>query len=92
MLFSLVDSTTRASRSVLTKASSRSALPTVLAAEGTDVLHSVLFMQACGFLARTKYYAAWGFAECAMIVSGLGYDPETGKWNRGRNVYIRQIE
>ena len=27
-----------------------------------------------------------------MIVSGLGYDPESGKWNRGRNVMIRQIE
>ena len=27
-----------------------------------------------------------------MIVSGLGYDPEVGKWNKGRNVRIRQIE
>jgi len=27
-----------------------------------------------------------------MILSGLGYDPEAGKWTRGRNVRIRQIE
>lgn len=31
-------------------------------------------------------------SESAMIVSGLGYDPSTRKWNRGRNVMIRQIE
>ena len=31
-------------------------------------------------------------SEAGMIVSGLGWDPEECKWNRGRNVQIREIE
>lgn len=31
-------------------------------------------------------------SESGMIISGLAYDPDTGKWTRGRNVMIRQIE
>ncbi|KAK4696325.1 hypothetical protein P7C70_g8396, partial [Phenoliferia sp. Uapishka_3] len=50
------------------------------------------FMQCCGFLARTKYYAVWCIAESACIVSGLGYNPATKKYDASRNVRIRSIE
>lgn len=53
---------------------------------------SILFMQVAGLIARTKYYAVWNFAECAMIISGLAYNPESGKWDGGRNVRIFTIE
>lgn len=55
-------------------------------------LHNLLFVVAAGFLCRTKYYAVWCFCEAAVIVSGLGWDPEVKKYNRGRNVEIRHIE
>lgn len=31
-------------------------------------------------------------SEAAVIVSGMGWDPEVKKYNRGRNVEIRHIE
>lgn len=43
----------------------------------------LLLMMALGLSVRS---------EAGMIVSGLGWDPEECKWNRGRNVQIREIE
>lgn len=55
------------------------------------------FVQFCGFVARTKYYAVWSLSEGACILTGLGfngYDPKTGRtlWNRVRNINILAIE
>jgi len=50
------------------------------------------FMNVAGFVARTKYYGVWCIAEAALILSGLGYNPQTGKYDAARNVRIRNIE
>ncbi|RXK37066.1 lysophospholipid acyltransferase [Tremella mesenterica] len=55
------------------------------------------FVQVAGFIARTKYYAAWSLSEGACILTGIGfngYDPRTGRtlWNRVRNIDIVAIE
>ncbi|KAI8824236.1 MBOAT, membrane-bound O-acyltransferase family-domain-containing protein [Fimicolochytrium jonesii] len=60
-------------------------------------VYRALFIQGCGFVARTKYYAAWKMAEACCILAGLGYngtDPKTGKplWNRVQNISIRSLE
>lgn len=51
-----------------------------------------LFMNFGGFIARTKYYAVWCVAESSFILSGLGYNPMTKKYDASRNVRIRSIE
>ncbi|KAL8279887.1 hypothetical protein RQP46_007737 [Phenoliferia psychrophenolica] len=50
------------------------------------------FMNVAGFIVRTKYYAVWCIAESACILSGLGYNPATKKYDASRNVRIRSIE
>ena len=57
----------------------------------------LLYVQACGVVARFKYYAVWELTEGAIILCGLGFngfDPTTGRtrWNRCRNVDILRIE
>ncbi|KEI42328.1 uncharacterized protein L969DRAFT_14532 [Mixia osmundae IAM 14324] len=53
---------------------------------------TVLWMNAAGFFARTKYYAVWTFAEAACIASGIAWNPRSGKYDGSRNVKIRSIE
>ena len=57
----------------------------------------LVWIQAAGFMARTKYYGIWSLTDGACILSGLGFngvDPKTGKnkWNRCRNIDIPKIE
>ncbi|KAK9897212.1 MBOAT-domain-containing protein [Cystobasidium minutum MCA 4210] len=62
------------------------------ASERHSFWYNLLFVEIAGFMCRTKYYAVWCFCEAGVIVSGLGWDPEVKKYNRGRNVEIRGIE
>ncbi|KAM0749795.1 MBOAT-domain-containing protein [Meredithblackwellia eburnea MCA 4105] len=54
--------------------------------------YKFFFMNLSGFVCRTKYYAVWCIAESAFIVSGLGFNPVTKKYDASRNVRIRSIE
>ncbi|EPQ28369.1 uncharacterized protein PFL1_04196 [Pseudozyma flocculosa PF-1] len=65
--------------------------------DGYKWYQRILYVQAAGFMARTKYYGIWSLTNGACVMSGLGYygiDPATGKtkWNRCRNVDIASIE
>lgn len=51
---------------------------------GTSYAESLLFLIHSELI--------YHYSEAAVIVSGLGWDPEVKKYNRGRNVEIRHIE
>ncbi|KAI9034172.1 MBOAT, membrane-bound O-acyltransferase family-domain-containing protein [Hyaloraphidium curvatum] len=63
-----------------------------------------MFLSACGFQARTKFYTAWKLAEGACVMIGLGWngveevdDGRGGKrkkvrWDRVSNVHPSKIE
>ena len=57
---------------------------------------SIAFIQLCGTIERTKYYALWTLTEGASIVTGLGfsgYGPNGETlWNDAANVDIPNIE
>ncbi|THH12341.1 hypothetical protein EW145_g8 [Phellinidium pouzarii] len=61
-----------------------------------NLLYRIVFIQLCGFIERTKYYAIWTMTEGASILTGLGfsgYGPNgESLWNDAANVDIPNIE
>ncbi|KAI8610637.1 MBOAT, membrane-bound O-acyltransferase family-domain-containing protein [Chytriomyces sp. MP71] len=55
-----------------------------------------LFMQACGLVARSKFYTAWLLSEGACNLVGIGYSglDKNGEpqWDRARNVSVLGFE
>ncbi|DAZ96268.1 TPA: hypothetical protein N0F65_008301 [Lagenidium giganteum] len=51
-----------------------------------------LFMCVHVMLFRFRFYVAWSLAEAASALAGVGYVPETGKWNGITNNDILCVE
>ncbi|KAH7105600.1 endoplasmic reticulum protein [Auriculariales sp. MPI-PUGE-AT-0066] len=58
--------------------------------------YRIFFMQAAGFSARTKYYAAWKICEGACILTGVGFsgwnDKGISLWRGASNVEPLKLE
>ncbi|TFY69479.1 hypothetical protein EVJ58_g386 [Rhodofomes roseus] len=59
-------------------------------------LYRIVYLQFCGFIERTKYYAIWTLTEGASILTGLGFTGfnSNGKstWKGAANVDMMNIE
>ncbi|EGF97071.1 membrane bound O-acyltransferase protein [Melampsora larici-populina 98AG31] len=51
-----------------------------------------LHVQIAGFMARSRYYLVWLFAQASVTISGCGYNPMTLKSDIGQNIDITKIE
>lgn len=51
-----------------------------------------LHVQISGFMARSRYYLVWLFAQASVTISGCGHNPTTQKSDIGQNIDITQIE
>ncbi|KZT72694.1 MBOAT-domain-containing protein [Daedalea quercina L-15889] len=59
-------------------------------------VYRVAYLQFCGFIERTKYYAIWTLTEGASILTGLGFTGFNAKgkstWKGAANVDMMNIE
>ncbi|TFY66011.1 hypothetical protein EVG20_g5072 [Dentipellis fragilis] len=61
-----------------------------------SLLYRIIYLQACGFFERAKYYGIWTLTEGASILTGLGftgYGPSgESRWEGAANVNVSLIE
>ncbi|KAI0736106.1 MBOAT, membrane-bound O-acyltransferase family-domain-containing protein [Fomitopsis betulina] len=59
-------------------------------------LYRVMYLQFCGLIERTKYYAIWTLTEGASILTGLGFTGFDAKgkstWKGAANIDMMNIE
>ncbi|KAH9813338.1 membrane bound O-acyltransferase protein [Melampsora americana] len=55
-------------------------------------LKRFLHVQISGFMARSRYYLVWLFAQASVTISGCGFNPITQKTDIGQNIQIMKIE